>query len=250
MNLILLTSVDSTNNYLQELSEKGLAEEGTIVLSLEQSKGKGQRGSDWESKPGFGLYVSILLKPKDWAVEKQYILNKAVAVGVAWYIDSKTDKDVRIKWPNDILIAEKKVAGILIENVIRGEMVSSVVAGIGINLNQNDFTREFETPATSLKIVTGKNFDPETEAVELFREVWKAYCQIIAGESETMEEHYSHYLFKRGERALFIKGEGLFYGVLKSVDSSGAALIEENGRTIRATHPGTRFYLRDKRFRN
>jgi BirA family biotin operon repressor/biotin-[acetyl-CoA-carboxylase] ligase len=129
-------------------------------------------------------------------------------------------------------------------------MVSSVIAGIGINLNQNDFTREFETPATSLKIVTGKIFDPETEAVELFREVWKAYCQIIAGESETMEEHYSHYLFKRGERALFIKGEGLFYGVLKSVDASGAALIEENGRTIRATHPGTRFYLRDKRFRN
>lgn len=250
MNLIVLTSVDSTNNYLQQLNDKGLAEEGTLVVSLEQSQGKGQRGSNWESQPGMGLYLSILLKPVNWPVEKQYVLNKAVAVGVAWYIESKTDKKVQIKWPNDILLSEKKVAGILIENSIRGQFVSSVIAGIGVNLNQSDFTREFETPATSLKIATGKSYDPESEAKDLFREVWKAYCQLTSGELELIEEHYNHLLFKRDEKALFIKGEGLFYGVLKGVDETGVAIIQENGRLIKATHPGIRFYLRDKRFRN
>lgn len=244
MNLIVLTSVDSTNNYLQQLNGSGMAEEGTVILALEQISGKGQRGNKWESSAGMGLYVSILLKPAFWPVEKQYFLNKAIAVGVAKYIESKTDTEVDIKWPNDILTEGKKIAGILVENNIRGHFISSVIVGIGVNLNQTQFTEQFECPPSSLKIETGISYDPETEATALFREVWNAYCQLIAGETHLIEEQYTHRLFRRGEKALFTKGEGLFYGVLKEVDNNGYALIEVDGTLISAGHPGTRFYLR------
>ncbi len=245
MNLITLTSVDSTNNYLQQLCEKQLAEEGTVVLSLEQISGKGQRGKSWESQAGMGLYASILLKPQKWPVEKQYVLSKAMAVGAAEYLASKTSEKVHIKWPNDLLINGKKVAGILIENSIRGQLVSSVIAGFGINLNQSSFHESFDTPAASLRMYTGELYRAEAEVTELFRSVWKAYRQLMTGENELIQENYNHFLYKRGERASFIKGEGVFFGTLKEVDDDGLAIIEENGRVIKAHHPATRFYMRE-----
>ena len=86
MNLIVLTSVDSTNNYLQQLLEKEMAMEGTVVVALEQTMGRGQRGKSWDSRPGMGLYASILFQPRNWTVEKQFIMNKTIAGGVAAYL--------------------------------------------------------------------------------------------------------------------------------------------------------------------
>ncbi len=244
MNLIVLTSVDSTNNYLRQLCEKGEAEEGTAVLALEQSAGKGQRGRTWESRAGQGLYLSILLMPENCPVEKQFQINKAIAVGVATYVESRCEDKVQIKWPNDVLVSGKKISGILIENNIRGHKLSSVIAGIGVNLNQDEFTDEFNTPATSLFHLNHQKFVPETEAKALFREVWNAYCQLNAGEEQWIEAQYAHRLYMRGEMAVFMKGEGLFSGVLTGVDDAGLAMIEENGKIIRASHPGIRFYVR------
>ena len=246
MNLIVLTSVDSTNNYLQQLLEKEMAVEGTLVVALEQTMGRGQRGKSWDSRPGMGLYASILFQPQNWTVEKQFIMNKTIAVGVAAYLESKTDHDVQIKWPNDVLIDGSKVAGILVENSIRGNYISAVIAGIGINLNQPEFQQQFETPATSLRLITGNTYDVEAEAVELFRFVWNAYSQLNAGERETLENQYAHRLYRRGERAAFTRGQGIFFGVLESVDDFGQAIILEEGRPVKCSHPLTRFYFPSK----
>lgn len=245
MNLISIPSVDSTNNYLQQLLDKGLVSEGTVVLAFEQTKGRGQRGNVWESRPGLGLYASILLQPLNWPVEKQFILNKAIACGVAWYLESRLDADVRIKWPNDILVSGRKIAGILIENSIRGSQLSAVIAGIGINLNHAGFEGDFDTAATSLKLERAGHFDPETEVIDLFREVWNAYKKLVNGEHEVIHEHYNHLLYKRGEKMFFTRGDEIISAIFLGVDDEGCAMIEQEGVLKKESHPFTRIYMQN-----
>ncbi|MBL7924157.1 MAG: biotin--[acetyl-CoA-carboxylase] ligase [Bacteroidia bacterium] len=242
MNLIVLPSVDSTNNYLQSLLSQDLVSEGTMVIALEQTAGRGQRGNDWESLAGAGLYASVLLQPPSWTVEKQFDLNKAIACAVARYIEAPLGREVKIKWPNDILIDNQKVAGILVENILRGHRVSAVIAGIGINLNQTSFSHPFETPATSLRMETGRTYDPESEAPELFREIWADYKNLQSGETVLLHEHYRHRLYKRGETALFKTDEHIFSGTLIDVNHEGAALVEADGAILRLRHPQSRFH--------
>lgn len=243
MNLIVLTSVDSTNNYLQALLENNPLEEGTVVISLEQTKGRGQRGNTWQSLPGDGLYASILFLPEQFSVENQYYLNKAIACGTAKYISSKVDDDVKIKWPNDILIGDRKVGGILIENSIRGNHLSSVIAGIGINLNQLDFDFNFGTNATSLRIISNKRYSPENEISELFKEIWTDYQRLLMKEFESVNEEYRILLYKNGEEAKFKADQEVFKGILLDVDDEGAALVEVDGKRMRCIHPHTQLLV-------
>lgn len=242
MNLIVLTSVDSTNNYLQQLVSQNMATEGTLVLALEQSGGRGQRGKVWESHPGLGLYCSVLLQPRAWYVEKQFVLNKAVAVGIALYLETKTTADIRIKWPNDLMADGKKIAGVLIENNVRGSYLSSVIAGIGINLNHSVMNDQFETAATSLHLLTRQQYDAETEAQELFRFLWQAYRQLISGEKDWVEAQYQHRLYKQGTRSAFTGNDELFFGVLRSVNDNGQAVIEVDGINRECSHPVVRYH--------
>lgn len=243
MNLIVLTSVDSTNNYLQTLLGNNPLEEGTVVISLEQTHGRGQRGNTWQSLPGDGLYASILFLPQQFSVENQYYLNKAIACGTARYIASKVDQDVRIKWPNDILIGDKKVGGILIENGVRGNQLSSVIAGIGINLNQLDFDLNFATGATSLRIVTNKRYSPENEIVELFKEVWTDYQRLLEKGFQAVNNEYKSLLYQQGAEVKFTSDGEIFKGILLDVDDEGAAVVEVDGKPMRCVHPHTRMVV-------
>jgi BirA family transcriptional regulator, biotin operon repressor / biotin---[acetyl-CoA-carboxylase] ligase len=243
MNLIVLTSVDSTNNYLQTLLDNNPLEDGTVVVSMEQTQGRGQRGNTWQSLPGDGLYASILFLPKHFSVENQYYLNKAIACGTAKYVSSKVDDDVKIKWPNDILIGDRKVGGILIENSIRGNHLSSVIAGIGINLNQLDFDFNFGTNATSLRIISNKRYSPENEISELFKEIWTDYQRLLMKEFESVNEEYRILLYKNGEEAKFKADQEVFKGILLDVDDEGAALVEVDGKRMRCIHPHTQLLV-------
>ncbi|MFN0189834.1 MAG: biotin--[acetyl-CoA-carboxylase] ligase [Bacteroidia bacterium] len=243
MNLIVLSSVDSTNNYLQTLFDNNLLDEGTVVISLEQTKGRGQRGNSWQSLPGDGLYASILFLPPNFSVENQYYLNKAIACGTARYIASKVNDDVKIKWPNDILIGDKKVAGILIENSIRGSFLSSSIAGIGINLNQLHFDFNYETAATSLRMEAQKRFDPEKEIIELFKEVWFEYQLLLNDGRMKVEEDYRTLLYKGGIEAKFKSDQETFKGILLDVDNEGVAIVEVDGKPIRCIHPNIRMVV-------
>ncbi|CAN5461122.1 biotin--[acetyl-CoA-carboxylase] ligase [soil metagenome] len=246
MNLITLPSVDSTNNYAQQLLESGLAPESTVILALEQTSGRGQRGRSWESEPVMGLYFSLILRPPATHAHRQFMLNKGIAVGVADYIAEQTDEDVHIKWPNDILINGKKVAGLLIENTLRGSQLSAVIVGVGVNLNQSSFSSEFGTEATSLKIVSGKKYAPVEEASSLYRKIWNQYQQFLAGEDERIDAQYMHLMYKRDEIAEFVQGEQIFEAIFKKVDQEGAAVLEKDGLMITVTHPQVRFLMRNK----
>lgn len=244
MNLIVLSSVDSTNNYLQTLFDNNSLDEGTVVISLEQTKGRGQRGNSWQSLPGDGLYASILFLPPNFSVENQYYLNKAIACGTARYIASKVNDDVKIKWPNDILIGDKKVAGILIENSIRGSFLSSCIAGIGINLNQLHFDFNYLTPGTSLRISSNNRYDPELEITKLFNEIWSDYQLLLKGKYDLVAEDYQKLLYKVGEESRFISDQEFSKGILIEVDKEGAAIIEVDGKRLRCIHPQTRMIVK------
>ncbi len=168
-NLIELNSVDSTNSYALELMKNSLPVEGSLIYAHTQTGGRGQRGKQWQSEPNSNLTFSIVLYP-NLTVAEQVYLTKVVSLGITDYLDSIKEFEsrhpqgvsqtkslkARIKWPNDIYVGDKKIAGILIENNLKGEQVVSSVAGIGFNVNQMKF--DGLDSAVSLRMLTGFDF--------------------------------------------------------------------------------------------
>jgi BirA family transcriptional regulator, biotin operon repressor / biotin---[acetyl-CoA-carboxylase] ligase len=138
-SVIFVQEIDSTNEYLKYFAKKSTLAEGTTVVTEHQTHGKGQHANKWESKPGENALFSVLLKPKDLAGEQinslSFLTGLAVRATIQKYLPAL---EVKVKWPNDVMVADLKVAGILIENRISVHLES--VIGIGINVNQNNFT--------------------------------------------------------------------------------------------------------------
>jgi BirA family biotin operon repressor/biotin-[acetyl-CoA-carboxylase] ligase len=243
MNLIVLPVTDSTNNFLQRRLSAGEAMDGDIVLALEQTSGRGQRGNSWESKAGEGLYASLLMYPPSLSVEKQFGLNKAVSVAVAMYLEELLGKEVALKWPNDLLVQERKIAGILLEGQIRGQQVSSIIAGVGINLNQDFFTGDFHTAPVSAYQVTGIKYDPVQEVERLAEKVLRICSQWWTTYSPDVENAYSARLFRKGLSADFSEGVDRFEAVLLDVDGQGGAVIDIDGQVRTVYHPQVRMEM-------
>jgi len=242
VNLVTLNSVDSTNSFAQRMLANDSAPDSTVILALEQTAGKGQRGNLWESRTNLGLYCSIIFKPADLQVASQFLFNKAVAVAVASFLEDRLDKKVQIKWPNDILVEGRKIAGLLIENSLRGDRIAAIISGIGINLNQIAFPDSFETQPTSMKIESGLEFDPNTEVRELFRYVFNAYQQFLMMEEERINSAYHHFLYGLNTPHSFIREGAVFKAELLEVRNDGSAVLLFNGLPMVVHHPVVRFF--------
>ncbi len=241
MNLITLNSVDSTNSFAQQLLANDSALDLTVILAIEQTAGKGQRGNVWESCANQGLYCSIIFKPADLPVSNQFLFNKAVAVAVASFISNRLGKVVHIKWPNDILVEGKKIAGLLIENSLRGDRISAIICGVGINLNQISFDHSFNTPATSLRLELGGDFNPAEEVKSLFRFVNNEYQQFLMKEEERINAAYHRILYGLNVQHTFMREGAIFTAELIEVRNDGSAVLLHNGFPIVAHHPLVRF---------
>ena len=157
-NLIELDAVASTNTFAMEFLQVEKPPEGTIILAYDQQQGRGQQGNIWESEKMKNLTFSIIYYPTFLAADEQFLLNQIICIGVCEYINFKTDRKAFIKWPNDILIRNQKISGILIENVLQGNRINSSVIGIGMNINQTYFSKNAGNP-TSLKLLTNRDYD-------------------------------------------------------------------------------------------
>ncbi len=177
-NIIWLKSTDSTNN--RALDGIDIYPDGSVWAALHQSAGRGQRGNSWQSAEGENLTFSILFKPDFILAQEQFVISAAVAIGITNYLISK-GIEAKIKWPNDIYVADKKICGILIENFIGGEGVSSSICGIGLNLNQLDFPPQLPNPTSVLieREVRGgeccEKFSLEEELELLLNEIFAQY---------------------------------------------------------------------------
>jgi BirA family transcriptional regulator, biotin operon repressor / biotin---[acetyl-CoA-carboxylase] ligase len=161
-NLIELVCVDSTNAYADKLLMQGRPEDGDVVWAHEQSAGRGQHDHIWTSAPGKNLTFTVILRPSFLAPDRQFLLNKAVALAVVDFINHSLNPASRIphpasripfpslaiKWPNDIYAGDKKIGGILIENKIMGATLESSLAGIGVNINQEHFPAGIPNPVS------------------------------------------------------------------------------------------------------
>jgi BirA family biotin operon repressor/biotin-[acetyl-CoA-carboxylase] ligase len=219
VNIIRVETVDSTNSYLKESARNAVLEEGTVVVTRNQTAGKGQRGNSWESEAGKNITCSILLHPSFLPVHRFFLLSEAVSLGVKETLDAYTD-DITVKWPNDIYYRERKIVGILIENELMGNVYTSSVVGIGLNVNQERFLSDAPNPV-SLKQITGQEQDTEALLKELVDNILYRYEQLKAGNTETIIRMYHNALYRKTGFHRFEDEEGIFSARIDRVADDG-----------------------------
>ncbi|MFC2175999.1 biotin--[acetyl-CoA-carboxylase] ligase, partial [Bacteroidota bacterium] len=181
LNTIHLPCVDSTNNYARELVHDKMPIEGTLIIADEQTIGKGQRENSWVSEAKMNLTGSYILNPVFLAAQNQFFLSVVVALAVSDLVSLflANEESVKIKWPNDILVNNQKIAGILIENTLQGAHIEASIVGIGLNVNQIEFQNELN--ATSLKLISAKSFELKTVIQQLNKTLEQYYLRLKAG---------------------------------------------------------------------
>jgi BirA family biotin operon repressor/biotin-[acetyl-CoA-carboxylase] ligase len=224
-NLMILPECPSTNTIAMDLAQAGRAPEGTVVITHHQTSGRGQRGNTWESGVGLNLTLSVVLHPGFLQASQQFSLNKVVALAVHEVVGYYSTKPVRVKWPNDIMIGNMKVCGILIENQLSGNSISRSVAGMGLNVNQLSFSSPL---ATSLAL----NSEKETELGQIFQMLmqeleWR-YLQLKNGHQQKLDEDYLGSLYRVNETHRYLTGDAEITGIIRNVDTNGKIMIESD----------------------
>ena len=204
MKLMEFETLESTNDYCQGLSLEEV-EEYTVVWAHRQTAGRGQRGNRWESEGEANLTLSVVLHPRFLEVSNQYALTKVLALGVSDWL-SEEGVENSIKWPNDIYAGGRKICGILVENHI-GKEYESAVCGIGVNVNQSCFG-EGAPNATSLRVVTGREYDLRSELLKMLAHIESRYEALRAGGGQRIDEDYLKRLLNLGlERTYRYEGK-------------------------------------------
>jgi BirA family transcriptional regulator, biotin operon repressor / biotin---[acetyl-CoA-carboxylase] ligase len=222
-NLIFVPECHSTNTLAQQLSQQSSAPEGSVVITDNQTAGRGQRGNSWETNQGLNFTFSILLKPSFLTPNQQFYLNIVIALGVFNYLRQRTDKRVSIKWPNDILVDQKKICGILIENTIQGSSIQYAIAGVGLNINQESFTSD---KATSLKNTTGSDYVLSDELDVLLSQIEKKYLQLRQNHAQDLVNEYHQHLFGIGDKRNFRSDGKEFSATITGIDSIGRLKLD------------------------
>lgn len=219
MPVIKLDATDSTNSYLRRLINKEDVEDYTVVMAQEQTRGRGQMGTVWNSEKGKNLIFSLFKDLSIHHVEFPFYISMAISLAILKALKTLNIPDLRIKWPNDILSADQKVCGILIENVIKNKLNSTII-GIGINVNQTTFKNL--PKASSLKNITGIHYDLG-EVLHLVVKHTKAYALLLQQEKyDAVKNEYEANLFRKGKPSTFKDANGvLFSGFVKGVTKYG-----------------------------
>jgi len=229
-NLVILKEVGSTNNYLKELlSNSKPVAEGTVIMAESQVAGRGQQQNKWFAEAGKNLTFSLLLKPAFLPLIQQFELTKIVSLGVAEALLYVTGLPVQIKWPNDIYYGDKKLGGILIENLVQGSQIKNSVIGIGLNINQEAFPAELPG-ATSLHQILHRDYDVKIILSQICNYIEAWYLQLKAGKTEEIKAQYLSNLYRLNEQHDFKTGDTVFKGTITGVRNDGFLVLStENG---------------------
>lgn len=225
-SLVFMPECHSTNDEASRLIQNMNVIDGTVIITNNQIAGRGQRGNTWLSAVGKNLTFSILLKPSFVLVKDQFYLNVAFSLGLADYLKVALKTEVKIKWPNDILIGNKKICGILIENHIHGQHIQHSIVGIGLNVNQEVFAT---LTATSMSLQRHSGLLLEEVLHDLLGYFETRYLQLRAGQVEALIREYHYSLYWMDENRIFKNQEDIFEGKISGVDASGRLVIITNG---------------------
>ncbi|MEJ2104304.1 MAG: biotin--[acetyl-CoA-carboxylase] ligase [Ignavibacteriaceae bacterium] len=226
-NFIYCDEITSSNSELIGNKQK-YKKSGTILLAEKQIKGKGRKDRTWQSAKGMNLTFSILLN-KDVASELNINqLNLASSLTIALSIENLYQLKTELKWPNDVLVNGKKVAGILIETSIKGSKIERVVIGFGINLNQISFQGEFNYPPTSLKLETRTDIDREIMLAEILN-IFEELLTKLQSNPQSILNEWREKCKMIGDKITITDGDKTKSGIFYDVDDNGYLLLKRNG---------------------
>ena len=232
MRIIKLNAIDSTNSFLKEMAQSSVLENFTIIVAKEQIKGRGQMGTSWFSEPNKNLLCSVFVRFDDFLITDQVLVNYAVSIAITNVLIAYKMPRVTIKWPNDILSSNKKVCGILIENVMQGNKIKSSIIGIGLNVKQLNFPVNFN--ATSILKELEREIDIDVFLKDLITELKIQVAYITNASTNVLKRNYLKYLHKKNTPTMFKNSEGvLFMGKIIDVSSQGKLQIELEDDSIK-----------------
>ena len=239
-NLLFFQNLPSTNAHTFDLMKKSKLPEGTILYTNYQSAGKGYSGNKWESEDSKNLLISIILYPSFIKPEDQFLISMVISLGVCDFL-MRFIPECSIKWPNDIWVNNDKIAGLLLESSLTGNQIESTVAGIGLNINQQNFLSNAPNPV-SLNQLTGVNYDLPSSLEKLASDLDKRYKQLIGGNYGQIKKEYVSKLYRLNRWHEFRDKNGLYRGRVLTVGDYGRLIIErQNGEISEYSFKETEF---------
>ena len=229
--LFFFENLPSTNTHAASLLSKNCLGDGAIVYTNYQSEGRGQAGNRWESEDNKNLLISTVIFPSMISPADQFIISMAFSLGICDFL-KRYISAITIKWPNDIYVNNDKIAGILIENSIMGDLIEHTIAGIGININQVKFLSNAPNPV-SLSILTGINYDLVICLNQLAVNLDKRYKQLISEDYTGIRGEYASQLYRHNKWSEFRDQDSIFSGRISTVTNNGRLLVERQNGIIR-----------------
>lgn len=220
MRIIKLNAIDSTNSFLKKLYNNEAVKDYTVVMAKVQTKGRGQRETVWDAETGKNLTFSVFKGLVGLQIEHAFFVSIITSLAIVKALESFNIPKLKIKWPNDILSDNKKICGILIENVIKNNQLDSCIIGIGLNVNQTQFNNL--PKASSIKQITGVTYDLDELLHAIIKNLELKVDRLRAGNRKELKADYESYLFRNNKPSTFKNAEGkLFSGFIKGVSNSG-----------------------------
>lgn len=225
-NFIYCDEIESTNTVLMS-GKQNYKKSGTVYLAEKQLKGKGRKNREWQSAKGLNLTFSILLNKETLVELNPNHLNLVASLAVAEAIENLHQLKTELKWPNDVMIDKKKVAGILMESSAKGNIVERVVIGIGINLNQLTFHGEFNFPPTSLKLELGTNIYRENILAEILNRFEERLYELEQSPANVIKDWRSK-CDMIGYKITITENDNIKSGIFHDIDDNGYLLLKSN----------------------
>ncbi len=215
----------STMDEAQYIIEKG-CDNGLLVVSEEQTDGRGRQKRKWLSPRGVNVYASLVYKPSNMSATKSIPLMFATSIAIVEALSDFGIDNAKIKWPNDVIINNKKIAGVLIEAKSESGILSSVVIGFGINVNIESIPEEIKDSATSIYLELKQKIDRAQLLVNILYYLENLIQLIESNKKEKIIELWKKYDTTIGKKVLVISSNGNMEGVAKDIDEDGFLLIE------------------------
>ena len=222
-----LEVTDSTNNFLKDYRPAS-PKTFTLVTAEYQQHGRGQVGNHWESERGKNLLFSLKVCPTGLEANRQFVLSQLMAVAIAETLDEYTD-GISIKWPNDIYLGHRKIAGMLIENTIMGHQLESSILGVGLNVNQQTFCSDAPNPISLLQ-ATGQTHERRFLLAGIIKRFINAYQQLTPTHGTDIAQRYRQRLYRKEGYHTYADATGTFQAVLADIEPTGhLVLADRNG---------------------
>ncbi|MFH0932816.1 MAG: biotin--[acetyl-CoA-carboxylase] ligase [Nitrospirota bacterium] len=237
-------TIDSTNTVATGLAEKGEVE-GAVVISDCQNKGRGRLGRHWVSPPGANIYMSVLLRP-DIELRNATLLTIMAAVACTVALRRVTDLTVTIKWPNDLIVSDKKLGGILTEMRITRKKIEYAITGIGINVNMDSdvLPDAIKEVATSAKMETGKLHSRTEIITEILNEINHWYSILKEKRRRELLTQWKQLTSTLGRKVKIILGKETLTGLAESIDDEGMLILRLPSGALRVIRDGDLTILR------